>query len=744
MDNITGYINQIIFKKKEDAFAILSLITDDQEELVCVGTFPGVTEGQNLEISGEYINHPVYGREFKASSFKEITPKDEQGIIRYLASGAIKGVGETLAARIVKKFGAQTFDIMEREPERLAEVKGISLRIAQEIAVQVIEKKSMRDAFIFLEQYGISNNLAVKIYEKYGEGLYSVIRENPYKLAEDISGVGFKTSDEIAQKLNIGVDSQFRIRCAVLYVLSEASAESHTYLPKEILLGRLENLLGITKEKIVPEFTNLEVEKKIVIVSDKIYSSVFYYTELGIARKLSDLNISMDDELLKKEEKRIRSSLDRIFREQNVTLDSLQEEAVFETIRNGITIISGGPGTGKTTTINTIIRFFEDEGLDILLAAPTGRAAKRMQEATGYEAKTIHRLLEVNGGSSDEESRLIFDRNESNPLEADVIILDEMSMIDVVLFNSLLKAVDVGTRLVFVGDVDQLPSVGPGQVLKDLINSEAFHVVKLEKIFRQKDESDIVTNAHLINDGKHILMDNKSAEFFFLERDNIQVIYKHMVQLIKEKLPSYVDADPMDIQVLTPMRRGELGVEALNRILQEQLNPPSKNKKQHLQGERLFREGDKVMQIKNNYQTEWEIHGFHGVLIDNGKGVFNGDTGVIEDIDETSGSLKVIFDENKEVLYPFGNLDEIELAYAVTIHKSQGSEYPAVILPLLSGPKMLFSRNLLYTAITRARKCVTILGRRETVYGMIDNKNENDRFCSLYERIREVMGIEDN
>lgn len=744
METITGYINQVIFKNNENSYAILSLLVDEQEELVCVGFFPGADEGQNLEINGDYINHPVYGREFKAVSFKEITPKDEQGIIRYLSSGAIKGIGDTLAARIVKKFGTQTFDIMEKEPERLAEIKGISLRIAQEIAIQIVDKKSMRDAFIFLEQYGISNNLAAKIYEKYGEGLYAVIRENPYKLAEDISGIGFRTSDEIADKLGIQKDSQFRIRCAVLFVLSEAAAESNTYLPIPEFYDRIERLLGISGEKIEQELINLEIDKKIVIVKDKIYSSVFYYTELGIARKLDALDISMDDELLQKEEKRIRATLGRIIREQNITLDPLQEEAVFETVRNGITIISGGPGTGKTTTINTIIRFFAEEGMDILLAAPTGRAAKRMQEATGYEAKTIHRLLEVNGGSEDDEARLIFDRNEENPLEADVVIVDEMSMIDILLFNALLKAIDIGTRLVLVGDVDQLPSVGPGQVLRDLIDSDVFHVVRLEKIFRQNDESDIVSNAHMINRGKHIAMDNKSADFFFLERDNTPVIYKHMVQLIREKLPKYVNCTPMEIQVLTPMRRGELGVEVLNKILQEQLNPSAPDKREHLQGDRLFREGDKVMQVKNNYQIEWEIRGFHGVLIDSGKGVFNGDTGVIKSIDGQSGSLTIVFDENREVVYPFSNLDEIEHAYAVTIHKSQGSEYPAVILPLLSGPRMLFSRNLLYTAVTRARTCVTILGKRETVYSMIDNKRENDRYSSLNDRINEVKHIEDN
>lgn len=743
METITGYIDHIIFQNSENAYAVLLLITDDQEELVCVGTFPGVDEGQTLKLQGKYVEHPSYGRQFKASSFEEVMPEDAASMERYLSSGAIKGIGEALARRIVKKFGKDTFRIMEEEPERLSEIKGISPRIAQNIAVQFFDKRQMRDAFIFLQKYGISNNLAVKICDEYGDRLFAVIKENPYQLAEDISGVGFKIADDIASKIGIPVSSEYRIRCGLLYELSQAASEGHIFLPREILLERTSQLLALYPDEISEQIDNLAIDKKIVLKDNDIYSSTYFYAELTCARLLDDLNIAMDEDMFEKEKPQIEKIYENVVSSQNLELDDLQRRAVFEAIRYGITIISGGPGTGKTTTINTIIQFFEAEGMDILLAAPTGRAAKRMQEATGFEAKTIHRLLEVTGNSSDDPGRTFFDRNEENPLEADVIIIDEMSMVDIMLFKSLLKAVSVGTRLILVGDVNQLPSVGPGQVLRDLIESKAFHVVMLERIFRQVCDSDIVVNAHKINKGEDITMDNKSKDFFFLERDRAEVIYKHMVQLITEKLPKYVGATPYDIQVLTPMRKGLLGVETLNQILQNSLNPPDPKKEEYQIGDRLFREGDKVMQIKNNYQLQWEIYGANHVKIDEGQGVFNGDVGVIKSISKAGSFLTVQYDENKQVDYPFSGLDELEQAYAVTIHKSQGSEYPAVVIPLLSGPRMLFNRNLLYTGITRAKKCVTILGNREIVSTMIHNVCENDRYTSLAKRIREVMHIED-
>ena len=743
METITGYIDRIKYRSENNNYTVLLLITDDQEELNCVGTFPGIDQGQTIEVSGEFTDHPTYGFQLKAKEFKVIEATDVISMERYLGSGAIKGVGETLAKRIVKKFKTDTFRIIEEEPEKLAQIKGISLRIAQEIAIQFIEKQKTRDAFIFLQKYGISNNLAVKIYEKYNDSVYNIIQNNPYKLAEDISGVGFKIADEIASKIGISASSEFRVRCAVLYELNLAASDGHIYLPKQILIDRCISLLELEKENIEPEILNLSVDRKIIIKNDNVYSSYYYFLELKTAAMLDDLNIFMPDDEWNAQKPGFDRIIEGILKEQDIELDELQYKAVEESIRYGVSVISGGPGTGKTTTINTIIRFFDEKGLDILLAAPTGRAAKRMQETTGYEAKTIHRLLEVNGGDSSDDSTSYFDRNEDNPLEADVIIIDEMSMVDIGLFNALLRAISIGTRLIMVGDVDQLPSVGPGQVLRDIIDSDAFSTVRLKRVFRQSAESDIVTNAHKINSGKRISLDNKSKDFFFLERDRVEVIYKHMVELIKDKLPKYVDATVREIQVLTPMKAGPLGVEVLNKILQEYLNPNDKDKKEYENKERLFREGDKVMQIKNNYQLPWVVRGFNGIKIDEGLGVFNGDTGIIKTINIPGQMITVLFDENKEVDYPFSSLEEIELAYAITIHKSQGSEYPAVILPLLQGPRMLFNRNLLYTAVTRAKKCVTILGSSDCLFNMIDNERSNIRYSSLKLRIKEVMHIDD-
>ena len=740
METIKGYVDHIIYQNKDNGYAVLSMNVDDEEE-ICVGIFRGVDNGENLEITGEYVEHPSYGFQFKANSFKAVEPDDLLSMERYLGSGAIKGVGEALAKRMVKRFGKDTFRVIEEEPERLVEVKGISERIAQQIADQMIEKREIREAFLFLQKYGITNTLAVKIYEKYGMGMYSILKENPYRLAEDIQGVGFRLADEIAEKIGIHTDSDYRIRSGILYTLLQASLEGHMFLPMRVLVRRSADLLQVPEEAIRAQIQNLHMDHKVVVKKTtdepEVYAFSYYYAELNCARMLRELNVLMESELLDSEEKRIETILQRILKEQGLELDELQKNAVLECVKHGIMILSGGPGTGKTTTINTIIRYFDEEGMDILLAAPTGRAAKRMTEATGYEARTIHRMLEINGGMED-GSRARFERNGENPLEADVVIIDEMSMVDIYLFQSLLEAVSVGTRLILVGDVDQLPSVGPGQVLQDLIESKSFPTVMLKKIYRQAGESDIVMNAHRINMGQKIALNNKSKDFFFLPRNDVQVIYKHMIQLITEKLPRYVEAQPYDIQVLTPMRKGSLGVETLNEILQRYLNPADPSKQEHMTGERIFREGDKVMQIKNNYQLEWEIVSQYGIRIDSGSGVFNGDIGTIRRIREESSTVQVEYDEHRLVEYTFSQLDEIELAYAITIHKSQGSEYPAVLLPLLSGPKMLMNRNLLYTAVTRARKCVTILGSQEVVDGMIENENQYHRYTGLGRRILEL------
>lgn len=741
MEKVSGYVEHIIYQMPESGYTVFNLVAEG-EEITCVGTCKGLTQGENLEAEGEYIDHPVYGHQFKITRFQVVAPKDSLAMERYLASGAIKGIGASLAARIVKKFGDDTFRVIEEEPERLAEVKGISERKAQEIAIQMEEKRDLRDALVYLQQYGISNTLAVKIYNTYGMGMYGVLKENPYKLAEDISGVGFKMADELAGKVGIHTDSDYRIRSGVFYTLLQAVSEGHCFLPMETLLERAYQLLSVNVEHIRPQIENLMMDRKLIVKGDKVFAASYYYAELNCAKMLSELDVPMTEAgNLPSQNTAIEKYLEKLADGLNMELDELQFSAVMKAIQNGLFILSGGPGTGKTTTINMMIRYFEAEGMDIFLAAPTGRAAKRMTEATGYEARTIHRMLELNSALSDEDTRKVcFERNEENPLEADVIIVDEMSMVDILLFQALLKAVTPGTRLILVGDVNQLPSVGPGQVLRDLIYSGKFPMIELKKIFRQAQESDIIVNAHRINNGEQIALDNKSKDFFMLERNDVNVIYKHMIQLIREKLPRYVSATPYDIQVLTPMRKGSLGCETLNGILQQYLNPPDGKKREHVAGNKIFREGDKVMQVKNNYQLEWEVISKYGIPIDRGTGIFNGDMGRIIEISESASSLIVEYDEQRRVTYPFSLLEELELSYAITIHKSQGSEYPGVVIPLLGGPRMLLNRNLLYTAITRARNCVTMLGSSDTVRCMIDNVSEASRFTALSDRILEVYG----
>lgn len=748
METRKGFVEHIIYKNPSNGYGVINLVSDE-DEITCTGIFTHLDEGECIEAEGNYVEHATYGIQFKVEHYKIVPPEDSVAVERYLGSGAIKGVGAALAARIVKKFGNDTFRIIEEEPERLTEVKGISERIAREIAEQVEEKRDVREAMIFLQKYGISNTLALKIYQKYGMGLYKVMQENPYKLAEDITGVGFRIADEIANKIGIHTDSDYRIRSGLLYTLLQAGAEGHIYLPEDILLQRAATILELTSEQIASQLANLAMDKKLVIKEKDnqvcVYSMSNYYAELNCARMLYELQQAFEgaERLTKTEHDRLENKLKKLEEKNGMVLDDLQRKAVMEAIENGIFILSGGPGTGKTTTINMMIHYFEEEGCDIFLAAPTGRAAKRMTETTGVEARTIHRLLELNGSASNEneDKNAFFEKNDLNPLEADVIIIDEMSMVDIYLFQSLLKAITPGTRLIMVGDRNQLPSVGPGQVLKDLMESGCFATVVLSKIFRQAGESDIVTNAHLINEGKAISLDNKSKDFFFLARDNVNVIYKHMIQLITEKMPKYVKATPYDIQVLTPMRKGPLGVETLNQILQQYLNPPALEKTQISHGDGILRLGDKVMQIKNDYQLEWEIVSKYGIAIDSGQGVFNGDVGIIKEINETAKTLVVEYDDLRRVTYPLNGLEEIELAYAITIHKSQGSEYPAIILPLLAGPRMLLNRNLLYTGVTRAKNCVTILGSRDTVMQMIANENEQKRYTGLKDRICEMIGL---
>ena len=740
-ESVTGYIDHVIFRNEENGYTVMILKgVDGEEELTCVGTFPVLTMGASVELTGSYIQHPVYGKQFQVSVLTEKMPEDAMAMERYLGSGAIKGIGAALAARIVRRFGKDTLHIVEEEPERLAEVKGISEKKAREIAMQVAEKADMRKAMMFLQKYGISLNLGARIYQKYGETVYSVLQENPYRLADDISGIGFKIADEIAYRIGIHTDSDYRIRSGMMYTLLQASRDGHVYLPKEELFQKSSELLGVDSSYMEKHLMDLSVDRKLVQKEKNgeilVYPTLYYYLELNTARMLKELDI-----LYPEEPEMMNKQILQIEKETETVLDEMQKKAVTEAACHGLFILTGGPGTGKTTTINAIIRYFEGQRAEIRLAAPTGRAAKRMTEATGYEAQTIHRLLELSGMPEDNDQNaqaVHFERNAENPLEADVIIIDEMSMVDIQLMHSLLQAVIAGTRLILVGDENQLPSVGPGNVLHDIIQSQAFPVIELTKIFRQASESDIVVNAHKINRGEQILLNNKSRDFFFLKRYDADIIIRVVIALIQEKLPRYVEAKPFDIQVLTPMRKGLLGVERLNQILQRYLNPPDAAKKERESMHGLLREGDKVMQIRNNYQMEWEIRGRYGIPIEKGIGIFNGDTGILRTINEFAETAEVEFEDGRWAEYSFKQLEELELAYAITIHKSQGSEYPAVVIPILSGPKMLLNRNLLYTAVTRARKCVTVVGSEETLREMIRNEKQQQRYSSLDQRICEM------
>ncbi|RGY99284.1 ATP-dependent RecD-like DNA helicase [Clostridium sp. AM58-1XD] len=740
MATISGFVEKIKYRNEDNGYTVLNVVAEE-DEYILVGTFHYISEGEMLEATGTMTDHPIYGEQLQVESYEIKVPEDIHSVERYLASGAVKGIGAALAARIVRHFKADTFRIMEEEPERLSEVKGISEKMAMAISEQVEEKKEMRQAMMYLQKYGISMNLALKIYNEYGSRLYGIIEENPYRLADDIPGVGFKMADEIARQAGIFTDSDYRIQCGLLYTLLQALNNGHTYLPEQELLANASELLKVRPEDMEKHLMDMQIDKKLVVKEVDgvriVYASQYYYLEMNTARMLFDLNIkgSVAEEAVYKR-------LDAIQAEEGIELDPLQARAVAEAVNSGLLIITGGPGTGKTTIINTILKYFEGEGMEIFLAAPTGRAAKRMTEATGWEAKTIHRLLELNGVPGEKDSTgMHFEKNEENPLEADVVIIDEMSMVDIHLMHSLLKAVNVGTRLILVGDVNQLPSVGPGSVLKDIIDSGCFNVVKLTRIFRQASQSDIVVNAHKIHAGEQIPLGKRSNDFLFIKRDHPDAIISAMITLIKEKLPGYVHAEPFDIQIMTPMRKGALGVERINGILQEFLNPPDKSKEERESGGVTYRVGDKVMQIKNNYQLEWETRSRYGIPMESGLGVFNGDMGIIREINSFAETMTVEFDEGKMVEYSFKQLEELELAYAITIHKSQGSEYPAVIIPVYSGPRMLMTRNLIYTAVTRAKNCVCLVGLPETFQSMVNNETEQRRYTGLRARIEEIAQL---
>ena len=739
MEVIKGYVDHFLYYNESNTYGVLELDTED-DDVICTGRFPGLTEGETIEVSGEWVDHPTYGVQLKVLNYEIIEPTDILDMERYLASGAIKGIGPSTAKKIIKHFGEDTFRIIEEEPERLSEIKGITERKAISIATQMSERHELRNVVMFMQKYGISNSMAIKLYDEYGSQIKSIILNNPYKLAREVNGIGFKRADEIAAKTGVKLDSEFRIQCGIIHCLKEASTDGHTYLPREELIRSAYELLGVCESDIERQLDELKIERQLIEVKSEdrlnIYLSEYYQIEKNCAVKLLTLarysdRISASE--LDREIKSIESELD-------IELHDLQREAVIKALSEGLFILTGGPGTGKTTTIKSIISGLERRNLRFVLAAPTGRAAKRMSETTGYEASTIHRLLSIKH-NPEERADAYFEMNEDNPLDVDAVIIDEASMVDIFLFNSLLKAISPGCKLIIVGDSNQLPSVGPGQVLKDMLDSGVCPNVELKYIFRQSNESHIVTYAHMINNGEQIDFTTKYEDFFLLKRDNYEEIRQALLYLICEKLPKHFNTSPMQIQVLTPMKKGALGVWELNRILQEYINPPSDKKVELEYGENIFRVGDKVMQTKNNYDMEWDIMSTYGISAQRGKVVFNGDIGIIDHINKPSRLIRITFDDGREAEYSYETLEELELAYAITIHKSQGSEYPVVIMPLLGGPRSLLYRNLLYTGVTRAKDCVVILGSENTVKEMIRCENENRRYTGLAARIGEVEGI---
>lgn len=739
---IEGIVENIIYHNEENGYCVFSVFVEineeDDSQVVCVGFIPVINIGETIKVTGRIVTHPTYGEQLQIDNYEKTPPKTERGIEKYLSSGIVKGVGPKLAKRIVDKFGKESIDIITYNPERLAEIRGISEEKAMIIGSVFQENIELMRASLFLQQYGISTTYAVKIFKKYKEKTIQTVEKNPYALCDDIFGIGFKIADNIAFKMGIAGNSPYRIQAGVKYMLGQATNSGHIYLPEQLLVEKTAELLQISKELVQQNLMSLIIDNHIYVEKGEDFSNVylnyFYYAESYIAKKLLDLYTVNEKNMDYSGEIKYLETI------QGIKFAPNQIEAINSAMNKGLLVITGGPGTGKTTIINGIIALLEQEDNEITLAAPTGRAAKRMSEATMREAQTIHRLLGIKT-ISDGNQRQSFCHDEENPIDCDVLIIDEFSMVDVPLMHALMRAVPYNTKVIMVGDVNQLPSVGAGNVLKDIIKSEVVPVVELKDIFRQAQESAIVINAHKINNGEYPDLKDNSNDFFFMRRLNQQQLIDAMLISISEKLPNYGSFDPLkDIQVLTPMRKSPLGVLNLNKVLQDTLNPYDKIKQQIEYRGTVFRQGDKVMQIKNNYNTVWRIVRF-GKVVEEGVGVFNGDLGLINYIDMENKYVEVIFDDDKVVHYEFNQLDELELSYAITIHKSQGSEYRVVIIPVHSGPDMLMTRNLLYTALTRAKEMAVIIGIPETVYRMVDNNKEINRYTSLAVRLRELKGI---
>lgn len=735
---LQGIIEEVRFRNESNGYTVAKLATSDGSVII-VGNAAIINLEESVEVEGEWIYHDTYGEQLAFSSIKTLIPSTLKGIENYLASGLIPHIGPKTAKRIVDEFGLDSLEVIQYNPEKLKVINGIGEKKLEKIVEAYSEQRELRDIMVYLQQYGISVTYGIKIYKKYGKDTISIINENPYRLSEDIFGIGFKIADKIAHEMGISVDSIYRVEAGIKFTIMEASGNGNCYLPQEVLVKKCQALLGVGQDAIEEGLRNLGIKGTVHIIKDEntnlVYYTPFHIAENNVSRKL----IELSQVKLKKEDIDIEEKIRDIEKENEISFAEKQVIAMKEAMENGLVVITGGPGTGKTTIINGIIKLCEDMNLSVSLAAPTGRAAKRMTETTGKEAKTIHRLLEYSFLEGDSE--MAFGKDEDAPIDSDIVIVDESSMIDILLMNSLLKALNPGTRLVLVGDIDQLPSVGAGNVLNDIIASGVIKVVTLDEIFRQSKESMIVVNAHRINKGEAPLLNEKNKDFFFINKNTKEEIAETIVQLLKERLPKHYGVDSLrDIQVLTPMKKGEVGINSLNKSLQNTLNPKSNEKGEKQIGDELFRTGDKVMQIKNNYSTEWKKID-NGIQVDKGEGVFNGDFGYIVDIDEEDRTVQVLFDDERLVEYDFTNLDELKLAYSTTVHKSQGSEFPVVVMPISWGPPMLLTRNLLYTAITRARNLVVLVGEQRQLYTMIKNNRITKRYSALDKKIRNYVAV---
>lgn len=734
MLTIEGIIEEIIYSNEINGYTVCEL-TSDENEVVAVGYMPFINVGETLRLTGKWVTHQEYGEQFKVEAYEKLLPKTLDAIEKYLSSGIIKGVGPVTASRILDVFGEETMEIIQYHPARLTEIKGISLDKAMKIGQAFDQQRELRNVVMFFQQYGVSPNFSAKIYKAFGETTIEEIKANPYKLADEIFGIGFKKADHIARSLGIDPFSKFRICSGIKYVLSQAAASGHTYLPEDKMKEYTSDLLEVKIDSINDAIISLVFDQSICVEkkegASRVYLSPFYYAELGVCRKIIELTMTK----LEVDLRHFDKMMAKIQEQEGIQLADKQITAVREALNNALLVITGGPGTGKTTIIKSIIRFLQEEGHEIALAAPTGRAAKRMSEATGFEAKTIHRLLEI--GYAEKDTELNFTKNENNPIEAEVIIIDEMSMVDVLLMNHLLKAIAPGTRLILVGDTDQLPSVGAGIVLKDIIDSSLVKTVKLTEIFRQAEESMIIVNAHRINRGELPFLNKKDRDFFFISKRSGEEILATLIELCHTRLPKTYGFEPLKhIQILTPTRKGVVGVNNINIELQKILNPHKKNKNEKPFGNYIFREGDRVMQVKNNYNLRWSKP---REAESEGVGVFNGDTGIIQKVENEEQRITVVFEDEKVVEYDFSILDEIEPAYAVTIHKSQGSEFPVVIIPVYPGPQILMTRNLLYTGVTRAKSLVILVGVENTLMEMIQNQREALRYSGLSHKIKEFF-----